>query len=132
MGLGRGCALVEGEPVVGMSKGGVVEPRDGLVSSIGGPSVELLLGITDIESVVLCCLSIAVSERVSPRGLGDTCRSVCDIAGGDAISTVEGSVIVRLRAGVDTPEGVAVGGPVTWRRSRGPLSLTHLTRKILA
>jgi hypothetical protein len=52
MGLGGGCALEE-EVVVGTSKGGVAEPRDGIASSIGGPSASLLLGIADIECVVL-------------------------------------------------------------------------------
>jgi len=52
MGLGGGCALLE-DVVFATSKGEVVEPCDGIASSMGGPSVSLLLGIADIESVVL-------------------------------------------------------------------------------
>jgi hypothetical protein len=52
MGLGGGCALLE-EVVVATSKGEVAGPCDGIANSIGGPSVSLLLGIADIENVVL-------------------------------------------------------------------------------
>lgn len=51
MGLGGGCALLE--EVVARFKDDVAESSDGIASSIGGPSVSLLLGIADIESVVL-------------------------------------------------------------------------------
>jgi len=51
LGLGGGCALLE--VVVARSKGEVAEPCDGIASSMGGPSLSLLLGIADIESVVL-------------------------------------------------------------------------------
>ncbi len=118
MGLGGGCALVE--EVVATSKGGVAEPWGGIASSIGGPSVSLLLGIAGIESVALWCLSITASEPVSARGRDDMYRSICEIVRGDIISRVEDSVIVRLRPGVDAPEGAVVGIPTAWRRSRDP------------
>src|SRR5216684_2415927 len=105
MGLGGGCVLEEA--VVATSKGRVAA-WNGIASSIGGPSVSVLLGIADIESVVLWCLSIGALEPVKARGRGDTFRSICDIVGRDVVSRVEDSVIVRLRPGVDVPEGVTV------------------------
>jgi hypothetical protein len=116
MGLGGGCVLEEA--VVATSKGRVAA-WNGIASSIGGPSVSVPLGIADIESVVLWCLSIEALEPVKARGSG-TCRSICDIAGGDVVSRVEDSVIVRLRPGVDAPEGVTVGITAAWRRSTDP------------
>jgi len=117
MGLGGGCALVEEGPVVEISKGSIIELVDGAANNIGGPSASLLLGIADIENVDLWCLSIVDSERAGIRLRDDTRRSIEELVGGETVSG-EDSVIVRLRLGVDTPEGVAVGSPEVGRRSR--------------
>lgn len=103
--------------VVGMSKGSIVELLDGVANNIGGPSVSLLLGTADIENVDLWCLSIVASERVGIRLRDDTCRSIGEVVGGESVSG-EDSVIVRLRLGVDAPEGVVVGSPEVGRRSK--------------
>jgi hypothetical protein len=117
MGLGGGCALVGEGLVVGMSKGSIVELLDGVANNNGGPSASLLLGIADRENVDLWCLSIVASERVGIRLRDDTRRSIGELVGGETVSG-EDSVIVRLRLGVDTPEGVTVGSPEAGRRSR--------------
>jgi hypothetical protein len=104
--------------MVGTSKGNrVIEPWDGVANDIGGPSKSLLLGIADIEDVDLRCLSV-VSKRVSTRCRDDTCRSMGGVVVRETMSGVGDSVIVRLRLGVDTPEGVAAGSPAAERRSR--------------
>jgi len=109
--------MVEEGPVVGMSKGSIIELLDGVANNIGGPRVSLLLGIADIENVDLWCLSIVASERLGIRLRDDTRRSIGEVIGGEIVSG-EDSVIVRLRLGVDTPDEVAVGSPEAGRRSR--------------
>jgi len=108
---------VEGGLVIGISKGRIIELVDDAANNIGGPSASLLLGIADIENVDLWYRSIVVSERVGIRLRGDTRRSIGEVVGGETVSG-EDSVIVRLRLGVDTPEGVAIGSPEAGRRSR--------------
>jgi len=117
MGLGGGGAVVEEGPVVGMSKGSIIKPLDGVANNIGGPSASLLLGIADIENVDLWCLSIVASERLGIRLRDGTRRSIGEVVGGETVSG-EDSVIVRLRLGVDAPEGVVIGSPEAGRRSR--------------
>lgn len=118
MGLGGGCVLVEEGPAIGMSKGIVDELWGDDASVIGGPSTSLLLDIADIENVDLWCLSIAASERVSARCRDDTRPSIIEVVTGEPMSTLGDSVIVRLRLGVDAPEGVTIGCPEAGRRSR--------------
>jgi hypothetical protein len=109
---------VEEGPVAGMSKGSVVALRGNDANAIGGPSTSLLLDIADIENVDLWCLSIVASERVSARCRDDTRRSIIEVVTGEPMSRLKDSVIVRLRLGVDAPEGVAIGCPEAGRRSR--------------
>lgn len=126
--LGEDCRLGGTEPVSWAFRGGVVAPRDHEDErrSTGGPSAwassaSLTLGIADMENVDLWRLSLPASEWAGGRpGLGDVSRSADRFADREDMSGGEDSVIVRLRLGVDVPEGVPIRSPAAGRRSTEP------------